>query len=181
MIRINLLPVKAARKQQTGLQQLILMAASVLFVGLCLVVYNITLSNQLDQLREDIAKDEAEIARLEKIIGEVNQYEDQKKKLQAQLKVIEELERGKSGPVKVMDALASGIPKRVWIDSFDEKAGLATITGYGLEMADVSEFLKSLEKSPYFTDVTLKYTENAPQKGIQTFRFQITTKVNYAI
>lgn len=181
MIRINLLPVKAARKQQTGLQQLILMSASVVFVGLCLMVYNITLGNQLDQLREDISKDEAEIARLEKIIGEVNQYEDQKKKLQAQLKVIEELERGKSGPVKVMDALASGIPKRVWIDSFDEKSGVATITGYGLEMADVSEFLKSLEKSPYFTEVTLKFTENAPQKGIQTFKFQISTKVNYAI
>lgn len=181
MIRINLLPIKAARKQQTGLQQLILMGAATVFVALCLLVYNITLGNQVDALREEIAKDEAEIVRLEKIIGEVNQYEEQKKKLQAQLSVIEELERGKSGPVKVLDALASGVPKRVWIDGFDEKAGVATITGFGLEMADISEFLKALEKSPYFTEVTLKFTENSPQKGIQTFRFQITTKVNYAI
>lgn len=181
MIRINLLPVKASRKRETGLQQLILMGASVVLVVLCLGVYNVTVSNSIEDVRAEISRDEQEIARLEKIIGEVNQYEDQKKKLQAQLKVIEELERGKSGPVKVLDAIASGIPKRVWVDTFDEKGGVATISGFGLEMADVSEFLKVLEKSPYFKEVTLKFTENTPQKGIQTFKFQITTKVNYTI
>lgn len=181
MIRINLLPVKAARKRETGLQQLILMSASVLFLGICLGVYNVTVGNEIDTIKEDIAKDEAEISRLEKIIGEVNQYEDQKKKLQAQLKVIEELEKGKSGPVKVLDQLASNIPKRVWVDGFEERNGMATLSGFGLEMADVSEFLKALEKSPHFTEVTLKFTENTPQKGIQTFRFVITTRVNYAI
>jgi len=181
MIRINLLPVKQAKKRETGLQQLILMTAWIVLVFIGLAGWNFSNSSRIETLNEEIAKQEAEISRLEKIIGEVNQYEEQKKKLQAQLTVIEELEKGKSGPVKVMDALATGIPKRVWVESFDEKNGTATISGFGLEISDVSEFLKALEKNPHFTEVLLKYTENTPQKGVQTFKFQLTCKVNYNI
>jgi type IV pilus assembly protein PilN len=181
MIRINLLPVKANRKRETGLQQLVLMAvALVLTLGVVLAYY-VSLDNKITALREDIQKDEAEIARLEKIIGEVNQYEEQKKKLMQQLTVIEELEKGKAGPVKVLDAVASAIPKRVWINDFVETNGSATITGYGLEMADVSEFLKALEKSPHFKEVRLGFTENSPQKGINTFSFSVTMKITYNI
>ncbi|MEW5848494.1 MAG: PilN domain-containing protein [Myxococcota bacterium] len=181
MIRINLLPVKQARKRETGLQQVILMGMTLALALFIMVGYNFKVDGDIDALQEEIQRQEAEVARLEKIIGEVNQYEAQKQKLLAQLKVIEELEKGKSGPVKVLDALATGIPKRVWIESFQENGGVATIQGFGLEMADVSEFLKALEKSPHFTNVQLKYTENVPQKGLQTFRFQLTTNVNYAI
>ena len=181
MIRVNLLPVKAQRKRETGLQQHILMGLAVVLVVMGVAFYNFTLGGDIERLTEDIQAKEAEVARLEKIIGEVNQYESQKQKLLAQLKVIEELEKGKSGPVKVLDALASGIPKRVWIESMDEKDGRVTMTGFGLEMADISEFLKSLEKSPHFTEVQLKFTESKPQKGLQSFFFTLTAKVNYTI
>jgi type IV pilus assembly protein PilN len=181
MIRVNLLPVKAQRKRETGLQQLILMSLVLVLVIMGAAFYNFTLGNDIDRLTEDIQAKEAEVARLEKIIGEVNQFESEKKKLLAQLKVSEELEKGKSGPVKVLDALASGIPKRVWIESMEEKDTRVTITGYGLEMADVSEFLKALEKSPHFSEVLLKFTENKPQKGLQSFFFTLHAKVNYAI
>lgn len=181
MIRINLLPVKKAHKQQSGMQQLMLMGAAVAVTVIVLGVYNLKKSNDITSVEEEIAADEAEIARLEKIIGEVNQFEEQKKKLQQQLKVIEELEKGKAGPVKVMDALATSLPKRVWITSFTERNGQASIDGYGLEMADVSEFLKALEKSPHFTEVQLRFTQNSPQKGINTFQFSLATKINYTL
>ena len=181
MIRINLLPVKAARKRETGLQQLVIMAVALLITLGVAVAYWVHLDNQIVALQEEIQRDEAEVARLEKIIGEVNQYEDQKKKLQQQLMVIEVLEMGMAGPVMVLEAGASAFPKLVWITGFTESGGKATISGYGLEMSDVSEFLKALEKSPHFKDVRLGFTQNAPQKGISTYSFSLTTTVNYNI
>lgn len=181
MIKVNLLPIKKQRKQQSGLQQLILMGLAVVLTLIVMVGLNSMYSSDIERNLAEIAEKEAEVARLEKIIGEVNQYEAQKQKLLAQLKVIEELEKGKAGPVKVLDALATGIPKRVWIEKFDEREGNTTIAGFGLEMADISEFLKALEKSPHFTDVRLKYTEVLNQKGLQTYRFELSTKVNYKI
>lgn len=181
MIRVNLLPVKKERAKQSSRNQLLLMGLVAAAVVVMVVGVDAKYAADADKLRAEIAEKEAEVARLEKIIGEVNQYESQKQKLLAQLNVIQQLEKGKSGPVKVLDALATGIPKRVWIDRFEEKDGSAILGGFGLEMADISEFLKALEKSPHFTEVILKYTENVPQKGLQTFRFELTTKVNYNI
>jgi type IV pilus assembly protein PilN len=181
MIHINLLPIRKSQKRDTGLRQLMVMGVVLIITLGIVMAYYISLDNKLVAVKDEIAKDEAEISRLEKIIGEVKTIEDEKKKLQQQLQVIEELNKGKAGPVKVLDAIASAIPKRVWIEDFTENNGSGTITGYGLEMADVSEFLKALEKSPHFKEVRLGFTEAQPQKGVSTFKFTLTAKIAYNI
>ena len=57
-----------------------------------------------------------EASRFESILGEVKVLEGEKKVLLEQLGVIEKLERGRRGPVYVMDEMATIIPKRVWLD-----------------------------------------------------------------
>ena len=127
-----------------------------------------------------IAEAKTEIARLKKIIGEVNQLEKQKERLRKQLGVIEKLERGKRGPVHVLDELSANIPKRVWIKTFREKRGTLDIDGTGLENADISEFLRSLQKSKYFSDVRLAFTQAKKKDGVTIYDFKISAKVNYS-
>lgn len=180
MIRINLLPVKKKKQRNTAIVQLVAMVSVLLISLLGAWAWTAYYDAQVQDQEDQIAKNNEEIARLNKIIGEVKQLEAQKKRLKSQLDVIKKLERGKTGPVRVLDDLSSYIPKRVWITSFKEKGKSLTLGGVGLENADISEFLRALEKSKYFSNVKLQFTESTSQGGVTIFKFQLTCRVDYS-
>lgn len=180
MIRINLLPVRAKKKRNTSLYQLVAMAAAIvvsLGIGLGVHVYYL---GQVETQEKKIADQQEEIKRLEKIIGEVKELDRQKQRLLSQLAVIERLEKGKRGPVRVLDEMSNGIPKRVWITSFRESGGGLTLEGAAIENADISEFMRALQKSAYFTDIQLKFTQSDVRDSVAIYTFRIECKVNYA-
>ena len=74
MIRINLLPVRAAKKKQAGQQQVLLMGLVILAVIVVMVFWMGALKAERKKLDGNIAKIQAELVKLEQIIGEVNQY-----------------------------------------------------------------------------------------------------------
>jgi type IV pilus assembly protein PilN len=180
MIRINLLPVRAAKKRSTTIAQLIVMAAVLAIVGIMVFAVNTSLQRRIDEQTRQIAEADTEIKRLKKIIGEVKELDAQKKRLTAQLNVIKKLERGKQGPVHVLDDLSTVIPKRVWVTDFKEMGGTLNMNGFGLENADISEFMKALEKSKYFKSITLKFTEVAAKGGVKIYKFSLSCAVDYA-
>lgn len=180
MIRINLLPVRTTKKRNTAILQLIGMGAALAAVLLVTIGVNFYYSNLASNQQAQVAENEAEMKRLRAIIGEVNELEDQKKRLTSQLNVIATLERSKRGPVRVLDEMSSDIPKRVWIREFDEQNSTVTLKGVGLENADISEFMRALEKSKYFDDVNLKESKAKVEDGVPTYHFTLTCKVNYA-
>ena len=94
--------------------------------------------------------------------------------------MIEKLERGRRGPVFVLDEMATIIPKRVWLDSFKEASNVVTIEGFGLENADISEFMKALDKSKFFSMVTLNFTESIELDGVNIYEFKIQCMVDYS-
>jgi type IV pilus assembly protein PilN len=180
MIRINLLPVKAAHRMSVGIRQIQLMGIVVACVLLVVIGYNVKLANDVSKLNDEIARTEAEIKRLEELIGEVNQFEAERQRLLKQLEVIRDLEKGKTGPVKALDTLATVIPKRIWIDSLQQSGQTIKLTGYGVENADISDFMNALEKSPMFSDIKLQVSEKVVQFGQPIYKFNLTTNVNYS-
>lgn len=179
MIRINLLPVKAAHRMSVGIRQLVLMVVVVVAVLVVMVGYNIKLSMDIGKKEEDIARISAEITRLEDLIGEVNELESDKKRLLKQLSVIQQLEKGKTGPVRMLDALATVIPKRIWIENMSVKSGALVLNGIGVENADISDFMSALEGSPLFSGVRLDHSTKASKQGQQVYRFSMKASVNY--
>ena len=111
--------------------------------------------------------------------GEVKELETQRERLKTQLAVIEKLEKGKRGPVRVLDELSQALPKRVWINSFREGGGSLSMTGTAIDNADISEFLRALGKSAYFSNIQLKFTQNNTIEGTQVYNFEIGCNVNY--
>jgi type IV pilus assembly protein PilN len=180
MIRINLLPVRKQKARSSSVMQLgALAGAAVVSVAAALGV-NLYFANEVETQEKAIAETRDEISRLKQIIGEVNELDKQKQRLIAQLSVIDKLEKGKRGPVRVLDELSSNIPKRVWITSFEESNGTLVLKGLGLENADISEFMRSLQKSKYFKEIRLQYTQSEPQGGISIYGFQLTAGVDYS-
>jgi type IV pilus assembly protein PilN len=178
MIRINLLPVRASKKRELGRQWLVLFA--LVLVGALIGNY-LWWSEQektLEAIQARITKYEQDVATLNKIIGEVKNIKAQKAEMEQKLGTLKSLRDGRTGPVKVMDELATVIPQRVWLTSFDESAGTAHLAGSATTIEEVANFVKKLQGSKFFSN---------PQSGAiraeadgERVAFTITAAVKYS-
>ena len=177
MIRINLLPVRAAKKREFGRQQLVLFVLLLVLAGIGnFFLYN-RFESELRSLDKQIATTKSDIAQLEKTIGEVKSIKEDKKALEDKLRILDTLKKGRTGPVKVLDELATVIPQKVWILDFSEQNGNVSIIGQASSYEDLSTFSKKLKGSTHFTNITIK---GARQRADGTVEWTITCSANYS-
>jgi type IV pilus assembly protein PilN len=144
MIRINLLPVRQVQKREISRQFLVLVGVVIVLAGVLNYLAYERLASEANRNAKRIAQTQARIAELEKVIGEVNNINKRKKEVEDKLKVLSDLRKGRSGPVRLLDALSTAIPKKVWLTDFDEKSNAVKITGMAASHEDVAEFMRSL-------------------------------------
>lgn len=180
MIRINLLPVRQTKKRETVQQQLLAFAGVVIATIIGCIVWTGYNSSIKTEREAQIADKRKELAQLDKIIGEVNEFTSKKKELEDKLQIIEQLKKGKTGPVRALDDLATEIPNRVWLTKLDEKGGSMTLEGMAIDHEDVSAFMKALQKSKYFSNIVLSYSKEKRDQSNRLYDFKITCSVNYA-
>lgn len=144
MIRINLLPVRQVQKREQGRQFIVLMVGSLILALIGNGFWWYSLDEKRAKAQRNLDDTNARIAQLEKVIGEVNNLAKRKKEVEEKLAVLDKLRKQRGGPVKVLDALATAIPKKVWINNFVENGGAGAITGSAESYDDVSEFMRSL-------------------------------------
>jgi type IV pilus assembly protein PilN len=180
MVRINLLPVRVSKKKEAGKQQLWLFA--VLLVGGILLnsLWQGSRERDLTALETRVRKTRVDIAQLDKIIGEVKSIREQQQALQDKLDVLDKLKQGRTGPVRMLDELATITPKRLWLQKMEEKDGKVTFTGTAASIDDVSQYMTALKGSRYFADVELKKTTGKAAGGFQVVEFDITATGKYA-
>lgn len=145
MMRINLLPVRQAQKRTVSKQIIVL---GVLLIVVTLIGnffwYN-TLDREAQRRAGVIADYQRRISELEKIIGEVNNINKRRNEVNDKLKILESLRKQRSGPVRMMDALASAMPRYVDLTEFDEKNGNVRISGRARTHEDVAELVTGLK------------------------------------
>jgi type IV pilus assembly protein PilN len=181
MVRINLLPVRVSKKKEAGKQQLLVFAA-VLVAGLAAnYAWSSSRAADLKAREAKLARTKEEIAQLERIIGEVKNIKDAQQELQKKLDVLDKLKQGRSGPVRMLDELATVTPRQLWLGKLEEKGGAMTFTGWAASIDDVSEFMTKLKQSKYFTKVELKKTTavKVAGRGDRQVSFEISTTVRY--
>lgn len=144
LIRINLLPVRQTAKRKDSAQILILGVLVVLGAGIGNYIWLSSTEDRSKKLENQIADTRRRITELEKVIGEVNNINKRKKEVEDKLKILNELRRGRSGPVRMLDAMATAIPNKVAINSFEESNSTVKLQGRAVSHEDVAEFMKSL-------------------------------------
>ena len=144
MIRINLLPVRAAKKKEMGKQILVLFAAFIVAAGVGNYMWYADRKAEFDSNAAGIAQVKTKITELEKVIGEVSKINDRKLEVEKKLSVLDSLRKGRSGPVKMMDALASAMPKKLWLKNFTEEKSGVKISGSAISHDEVAEFMRGL-------------------------------------
>jgi type IV pilus assembly protein PilN len=145
MIHINLLPVRQVKKREVGRQVLVVIGGilAVALIGNWLW-YDARASEQTKNAQR-LAATQARIAELEKVIGEVNNINARKKDVQAKLTILNDLRKQRTGPVRMLDALATATPKKVWLTKFEEKQNAVVLDGKAASVDDVSEFMRGLQ------------------------------------
>lgn len=179
MIRINLLPVRVSKKKAAGRQQLLLLALIVVLAIIANWVWSSSRAGDLAAREAKLRRTRDEIVQLDRIIGEVKDIKAQQAALKEKLDALDRLKAGRSGPVKMLDALAQVIPPRVEVKKMDEKSGDVTFEGTAATIDDVSAFMTALSGTPYFQKVELKKTSAVNRGGMRVVDFVLTAKANY--
>jgi len=105
------------------------------------------------------------------------QTKKSKKALEAKIGVIDELDRARSGPVRVLSELAARTPERLWLTSLVTEGKTILMSGQSLDNDLVALFLRSLGESAYFTDVDLDKTEMRESGGLRLMNFRIRAEL----
>lgn len=178
MIRINLLPVKAARQRETQKQRLVAVGAGAVFlVGVMGYLY-LSTQAEVSAVQAQIVRSDAELKRLQALVAQVNQFKADRKVLEDKLKVIEVLEKGKAGPLRVLDNLSTSVTPRLWLTAFQEKDLRLVLEGVALDNDQVATFMNNLARSPSFKNVELLISQQVEERGLKLKRFTINGTVD---
>lgn len=155
MIRINLLATERKSKAaapgfQAG-QKMMVLGSLVLVVTVALLGWRYwSLGQQDAQVAREIASAKREEERLQEILKQVTEFENRKKVLEARLALIDELRKGQSAPVHMIDQLSKALPEMTWLTSMQQSGYTLTIQGRCLTLTSLSDFIGNLEASRYF-------------------------------
>ena len=177
MIRINLLPVRASKKQEAGKQWLLLFALTLVGALVGNYFWWSQTDAKLELINARITKYQQEVATLNKIIGEVKNIKAEKKAMEDKLLVLKKLRDGRTGPVRVFDELATLIPQRVWLTNYEEGGGTVNFAGAGSSHEEVANFVKKLKSSKFFSNPQIK---SQRQTGENKVEFNISGAVKYS-
>lgn len=180
MIRINLLPVREARRRADARHQLIGIAGAVLVTAAGCAVFHYSLRSRIDSVRGNITSLNAELAQYQEQLEQVKAFRAQKEEIETKLSVIRGLERSRSGPVHMLDELASRIPDRLWITRLRASAdGQVELEGMSLDNERVADLLTRLEQSPFFESLELEGTEFEERGGLKLARFAVRASLSH--
>ena len=159
MIRINLLAVERDRNKKkavtlgTAGQKLTIGSSLILILALLFMGWRYwTLGHESTQLDTDIATAQQETIRLHSVIQQVQQFEQRKAQLQQRVVLIEQLRKGQTGPVHMLDQISRALPPMLWLTEV-KQVGAGTdvvIDGKCTTLTGLSEFVSNLEASGYF-------------------------------
>jgi len=158
MIRLNLLPLKETERALGRRQQLSLIALGVSIALLIMIIPFLIQGRTLASLDSQIDELNREVQQYNTQVKEVHELDHLKKEVEAKLNVIQDLNRKRVGPSRVLDDLSGATPENLWLIDFNENVGQATINGLALDNETIARFMRQLQASPYFYGVDLVET-----------------------
>jgi len=155
VIKINLLAVdrdRAKRKATIPGGDRITIACSLILVSAALVVgwWYWSLQKQSSDVDQQIVDAQRETARLQGVIQQVQQFEARRAQLQQRVTLIEELRKGQTGPVHLLDEVSRSVPDTMWLTVMKQTGNDIAIEGRCSTLTALSDFVSALEMSNYF-------------------------------
>lgn len=156
MIRINLLPVRAARKRENIRRQVSVFALCIVFTVSAMAYLAVFMTGTISDLTAKIEAAQRDLKGYQTAANRVKKIKSELQKLREKTDIIAKLEENRTGPVQIMDALTSlVVAERMWLTSLTQAGGKMDLAGVAMDNKTIADFMTRLENSPYFKVVDL--------------------------
>jgi len=175
MIKINLLPVRAAKKKESARQQISISILTVIAVlVIALGIYSVTLA-KISTAKEEINKSEEEIKQQKVKIGEIDNLKKFQAEVKSKLDILNQLRHDKTGPANRLAKLSDAVPEKLWLTKYVESGSSISVSGIAFNEELIADFMRNLQASNNeFTNVELQVSEQVDISGIKAKRFDIS-------
>ncbi len=182
MIRINLLPYREAEAKADITRQIVIIAGSFALFLTVLISLQVYLTARTMILEKRLKDGEARLVVLQKKIGDIEVFKQDKKDVEKKLSVIKNLERNRLYPVRLLDEMSRVVPTEdVWLQKLSETGTELKIEGMARNNIAVALFMKNLEKSGFIKSVDLNSTKQAEVSGVKVQQFILLCSVQKGI
>ena len=128
----------------------------------------------------DIAQAEVETQQLRSVLSQVQKFEARKAQLQQRVTLIEQLRRGQTGPVHMLDEISRALPEQLWLTQMTQKGQDITLAGMTTSLTGVSDLVANLESSSWFkkpVDIIDSEMSSDPKRG-DLVKFSVKATIN---
>jgi type IV pilus assembly protein PilN len=177
MIRINLLPYRAARTKENIRKQLSVFVLSFILLLSLLVVGQGILSARTNKLNNKLDGLKKEVAIYAEKAKKVEEFKKQLDLLDQQIKVVDQLKTKREEPPKLLAKITEMIiAGRMQLTRLRVDDNVVDLDGEAMDNTTIAEFMTRLEKSGLFTDVKLASSKQMIKFDVEMKQFQIQCK-----
>lgn len=180
MIKINLLPVRAAKKKETAIQQIAIAGVVVVVIALIVTSLYVVKRVQVAAAKDDITSANNKINELKTKIGKLEELKTLKEQVKKKLDVLSQLRKNKTGPAQRLASLSDLTPDQLWLTSYSESGPDVKISGIASIEELIAQFMKALEASDDFMAVELLVSEQTMVGEKKLKKFDIAMKLRSA-
>jgi type IV pilus assembly protein PilN len=183
MIRINLLAAEREKSKKKAVtlgttgQKMTVGCSLILLLAVMFIGWRYwAIARDSNSVDAEIAAAQSETARLHSVILQVQQFEQRKAQLQQRVVLIEQLRKGQTGPVHMLDQISRALPPMLWLTEVKQTGTDIVIDGKCTTPIGVSDFVANLEASGYFKrsiEIVSTTTEPMQQPQGELIKFSI--------
>jgi type IV pilus assembly protein PilN len=184
LIKINLLAVdrdRSKRKAKFQVGQKATIGSSLILVATALMLgwWYWSLKNDSADLDRQIADAQRETVRLRNVIQQVQQFEGRRAQLQQRVTLIEQLRKGQTGPVHLLDVISRSLPDTMWLTELKQTGADIQMDGRCTNLTALSDFISALEASGLFdrpVEIIDSQVEVGTTSAPELVRFSVRAK-----
>ena len=167
MIRINLFPFRAAKIKENIRRQITYYFGSVIIILLAMTLFYLKVSKQINSVKHDIDEQQKELSSYKGTNTKIRNLKNTKTDIETKLKTIKELEKVKTGPVKLLDDIAMSVPRdKLWLTILRENRGTLMLEGTAMDNETVADFMDRLQSTKSIRSVELVRTRQKKITGL---------------
>jgi type IV pilus assembly protein PilN len=180
MMRINLLPHRAEKRQARQVQFIALSVISLVLGGILVGFVQVAISTQISYQERRNTYLKQETAILDKQIAEIKKLREQTQALLARKNVVESLQSTRSDVVHLLDQMLRILPDGVYLKSLKQAGNKISLGGYSQSNARISTLMRAVEDSPWLDSPSLVEIHAVTAGGSRVSEFSMTFNLTKA-
>ncbi|MCR6700504.1 MAG: PilN domain-containing protein [Dokdonella sp.] len=160
MAKINLLPWRVERRKQREREFYVLLGATAVAGVLAVLLGYLMMGAKIDNQNARNARLTAEIKKLDEQIKEIEELDRTRSRLLTRKNAIEQLQANRSQMVHLFDEIVKTIPDGTRLTGLKQSGDMLTLEGNAESNARVASYMRNIDKSPWMGRSDLKKIEN---------------------